>query len=53
MHLPIGLPLVPGDRFILRESGQGVTLGGGEILDVDPVVPASGETRSRRRAGGP
>ena len=41
MHLPIGLPLVPGDRFILRESGQGVTLGGGEILDVDPVVPAS------------
>ena len=41
MHLPIGLPLVPGDRFILRESGQGVTLGGGEILDVDPIVPAS------------
>jgi selenocysteine-specific elongation factor len=32
---------VPGDRFILRESGQGVTLGGGEILDVDPIVPAS------------
>jgi selenocysteine-specific elongation factor len=41
MHLPIGLPLVPGDRFVLRESGQGVTLGGGEILDVDPIVPAS------------
>jgi len=41
MHLPIGLPLVPGDCFILRESGQGVTLGGGEILDVDPIVPAS------------
>lgn len=41
MHLPIGLPLVPGDRFILRESGQGVTLGGGEILDVDPMVAAA------------
>ena len=34
-------PLVPGDRFILRESGQGVTLGGGEILDVDPIVRAA------------
>ncbi len=41
MHLPDGLPLVPGDRFILRESGQGVTLGGGEILDVDPIIAAS------------
>ena len=41
LHLPVGLPLVPGDRFILRESGQGVTLGGGEILDVDPLVAAA------------
>lgn len=41
LHLPVGLPLVPGDRFILRESGQGVTLGGGEILDVDPIVRAA------------
>jgi len=41
LHLPVGLPLVPGDRFILRESGQGVTLGGGEILDVDPIVAAA------------
>ena len=41
MHLPVALPLVPGDRFILRESGQGVTLGGGEILDVDPQVAAA------------
>lgn len=41
LHLPVGLPLVPGDRFILRESGQGVTLGGGEILDVDPLVTAA------------
>ncbi len=41
LHLPVGLPLVPGDRFIVRESGQGVTLGGGEILDVDPLVAAA------------
>ncbi len=41
LHLPAPLPLVPGDRFILRESGQGVTLGGGEILDVDPIVAAA------------
>ncbi|MEQ8843067.1 MAG: selenocysteine-specific translation elongation factor [Acidimicrobiales bacterium] len=41
VHLPVGLPLLPGDRFILRESGRGVTLGGGEILDVDPRVVAA------------
>ena len=47
IHLPVELPLVPGDRFILRESGQGVTLGGGEILDVDPLVPAAHATPDR------
>lgn len=41
LHLPVGLPLLPGDRFVLRESGRGETVGGGEVLDVDPVVPAS------------
>lgn len=41
VHLPVGLPLLPGDRFILRESGRGETLGGGEILDVDPQVAAA------------
>lgn len=41
LHLPVGLPLLPGDRFILRESGRGETLGGGEILDVDPLVSAA------------
>jgi selenocysteine-specific elongation factor len=35
------LPLVPGDRYVLRESGRDETVGGGEILDVAPVVPAS------------
>ncbi|MEO0493152.1 MAG: selenocysteine-specific translation elongation factor [Actinomycetota bacterium] len=47
IHLPVALPLVPGDRFILRESGQGVTLGGGEILDVDPIVAAARATPDR------
>ncbi len=40
-HLPVGLPLLPGDRYILRESGRSETLGGGEILDVDPLLSAS------------
>lgn len=30
------LPLVPGDRFLLRDTGIGATVGGGVILDVDP-----------------
>jgi selenocysteine-specific elongation factor len=41
LYLPISLPLLPGDRYILRESGRGETVGGGEILDVDPTLPAS------------
>ena len=30
------LPLVPGDQFLLRDTGIGSTVGGGVILDVDP-----------------
>ncbi|WP_419924477.1 selenocysteine-specific translation elongation factor [Candidatus Poriferisocius sp.] len=41
LHLPRRLPLLPGDRFILRESGRAETIGGGTVLDVDPVLPAS------------
>ena len=41
LHLPCGLPLCPGDRFVLRESGRAETVGGGEILDVDPRLPAA------------
>ena len=41
LHLPRPLPLLPGDRFILRESGRSETVGGGEVLDVDPVLPAA------------
>jgi len=41
IHLPQPLPLLPGDRFVLRESGRSETVGGGEVLDVDPTEKAS------------
>ncbi len=41
LHLSTPLPLLPGDRFVLRESGRSETVGGGEVLDVAPVRPAS------------
>ena len=41
LFLPSRLPLLPGDRYILRESGRDETIGGGEILDVAPVRRAS------------
>lgn len=41
LHLAAALPLTPGDRFVLRESGRDETVGGGEVLDVAPVLPAS------------
>jgi selenocysteine-specific elongation factor len=41
LHLPHLVPLRPGDRFVLRESGRKETVGGGEVLDVAPVLPAS------------
>ncbi|MXZ78809.1 MAG: selenocysteine-specific translation elongation factor [Acidimicrobiia bacterium] len=41
LHLPQRLPLLPGDRFVLRESGRAETIGGGTVLDIDPVLAAS------------
>ncbi len=41
IYLPHQLPLLPGDRFVLRESGRAETIGGGEILDIDPKTRAS------------
>ena len=41
LHLDTEIPLLPGDRYILRESGRSETVGGGEVLDIDPVLPAS------------
>src|SRR4051812_20534924 len=41
IHLPTAVPLLPGDRFVLRESGRSETVGGGEVLDVAPILPAA------------
>ena len=41
LHLPRALPLLPGDRYVLRDSGRGETIGGGAVLDIDPVVRAA------------
>lgn len=41
LFLPVALPLLPGDRYVLRESGRDETVGGGEILDIDPQLRAS------------
>jgi selenocysteine-specific elongation factor len=41
VFLPTALPLLPGDRFVLRESGRDETVGGGEVLDIEPVLRAS------------
>jgi selenocysteine-specific elongation factor len=47
LHLPVAVPLLPGDRFIVRESGRDETVGGGEVLDVAPVLAASKARPSR------
>jgi selenocysteine-specific elongation factor len=41
LHLSEPVPLLPGDHFILRESGRSETVGGGQVLDVAPLRPAS------------
>jgi selenocysteine-specific elongation factor len=35
------VPLAPGDRLVLRDSGRGDTVGGAEVLDVAPEGRAS------------
>ncbi len=47
LHLPVALPLVTGDRYVLREDGRAETVGGGEVLDVAPVLPPSKARPSR------
>jgi selenocysteine-specific elongation factor len=47
LRLPVALPLVPGDRYVLRESGRAETVGGGEVLDVAPVLAPSRAAPSR------
>ena len=41
------LPSCRGDRFLLRDHSESVTLGGGMVLD--PLAPRSGKGRERRR----
>lgn len=41
LHLPVALPLVMGDRFVLRDFGRGQTVGGGTVMDPDPQLRAS------------
>ena len=41
LFLPVPLPMLPGDRYVLRESGRDETIGGGEVLDIAPVTKAS------------
>jgi selenocysteine-specific elongation factor len=36
------LPLAPGDRYVLRETGRGEIVGGGELVDVEPPRRRSG-----------
>lgn len=47
MWLPVPLPLLPGDRYVLRDAGRQQTVGGGEVLDVAPRRPAARATPSR------
>jgi selenocysteine-specific elongation factor len=35
------IPILPGDRYILRESGRQETIGGGEVRDIAPTLRAS------------
>lgn len=46
IHLPRGLPLTAGDRFVLRETGRDETVGGGVVVEVDPAL------RRRKAVGG-
>ncbi len=41
LHGAVPVPLLPGDRYILRELGRGELIGGGVVLDIEPVLPAS------------
>jgi len=41
VHLPHKLPLLPGDHYVLREFGRAETAGGGQVVDVAPLLPAS------------
>jgi len=41
LHLGHGLAAQPGDRFVLRDDGRSETVGGGQVLELDPPTRAS------------
>ena len=41
IFLDTKIPLMLGDKFILRESGRNETVGGGKVLDPEPILKAS------------
>jgi selenocysteine-specific elongation factor len=47
VRLASDVPLLPGDRYVLREHGRAETVGGGEILDIAPVLRLSRARPSR------
>ena len=36
LRLPVPLPLVPGDRLVVRDPGRGRTVAGVEVLELEP-----------------
>ncbi|MEP7060335.1 MAG: selenocysteine-specific translation elongation factor [Actinomycetota bacterium] len=50
LRLSRALPLAPGDRFVLRESGRRETVGGGVVLDTAPSGRAGTDAPARLAA---
>lgn len=50
LHLGVALPVAVGDRFVVRETGRDETIGGGEILDIAPVLAAARSVPDRSLA---
>jgi selenocysteine-specific elongation factor len=53
LRLEVPLPLAPGDRLVLRDSGSQATVGGAEVLDVSPVGRARLASSRLPLAAGP
>jgi selenocysteine-specific elongation factor len=52
LSFPRALPLLPGDRYVLRETGRGELVGGGQLIDVSPASrPRAADATSARWCG--
>lgn len=49
IELERAVPLVAGDRFVLREAGRRATVGGGRVLDADPPPRPRGSLAREER----